>query len=119
MKIRKGIDPAVMVWPFERKCPMCGKVFISLDLDAWVYRDGSKLLCSWGCMRKAEQNREVSEDVKKVQKRFAKMTPDRKEREIRQRIMQGMSNSDIQKETGFSKQLINYYRKRIEETWKE
>lgn len=42
----------------ERKCPICGKVFIPAAYH--VYRKGERgpLVCSWGCQRAYEKERE-------------------------------------------------------------
>ena len=34
----------------ERRCPVCGRLFIYRS-NLWVYRDGKRIFCSWGCMR--------------------------------------------------------------------
>lgn len=41
----------------ERKCPVCGRLFMYRS-NLWVYRDGSRIFCSWGCMRELEKKPE-------------------------------------------------------------
>ena len=48
----------------DRICPVCGKEFICYLNSQWVYRgffNGEKLFCSWGCMRKMEQEKALTQ----------------------------------------------------------
>ena len=45
-------------WPFERKCKVCGKMFAGTVMDEWIYRVNGIPVCSWGCQRKTEIERE-------------------------------------------------------------
>ena len=36
-------------------CPLCRKKFYVADKEAWVYRIDKRLVCSWGCLRRAEK----------------------------------------------------------------
>ena len=50
-----------------RKCPVCGKMFITPYPEVWAYKFvehkpyKSVWLCSWGCLRKEEA---IYEDIK-------------------------------------------------------
>ncbi len=103
-------------WPFERKCPECGKMFAGVcALDEWTYKDGSVVLCSWGCVRRREKRR-LELEMKKAEKRNRmKLTPAQKEGLIRKEIIRGSTNEEISLKTGMSMQLVNYYRRKIEE----
>ena len=101
-------------FPFERRCPECGKVFSGVMLETWTYRDKGQLLCSWGCVRQREKKRAEAE-LKRKAKLRKKLTPAQKEALIRKYVFRGMSNEEISEETGISQQLVNYYRKKIEE----
>lgn len=37
------------------KCPVCGKVFWVGSIEDWVYKVNRRVICSWGCLRKAEK----------------------------------------------------------------
>ena len=39
--------------PAEKKCAYCGKKFCRICWDIYIYKDGAKVYCSYGCMRKA------------------------------------------------------------------
>ena len=108
----------VTAWPFERKCPECGKIFGGTTLENWAYRDGQQYLCSWSCVRKREQKKAEAELKAAAKKRKTKkLTPAQKEGLIRRLVYSGMSNEEISKETGMSVQLVNYYRRKIEEAF--
>ena len=107
-------------WPFERKCPECGRTFAgTCALEEWTFRERGRLLCSWGCMRQAEKRKTDAELRAAARRNRKKLTPAQKEAVIRQKIFRGMSNEEISKETGMSVQLVSYYRKKIEEAFKE
>ena len=110
--------PGASAWPFERKCPECGKVFAGTILEAWTYRNKSDLFCSWTCLRKRERRIKEQEQKKARKKRMARqLKPNQKEALIRAKICRGMTNEEISAETGFSTQLVNYYRRKIEEAY--
>ena len=48
----------------EKKCAACGKEFIFRDHWAYktTYGDHIKVYCSWGCLRKAEQEKKRKKD---------------------------------------------------------
>ena len=110
----------VTAWPFERKCPECGKIFGGTMLEDWVYRDCQQYLCSWSCVRRREQKKAEAELKAAAKKRKTKkLTPAQKECLIRRLVYRGMSNEEISKETGMSVQLVNYYRRKIEAEYQE
>ena len=103
-------------WPFERVCPVCGEVFSGTLLEAWTYKDRGELLCSWGCQRQREKRRAEEEQKEAAKKRRAKrLKPSQKEGLIKRYVYQGLSNEEISTKTGMSAQLVNYYRRKIEE----
>lgn len=34
----------------ERKCPICGKTYVSIYMKEWAYRRGNYTFCSYSCM---------------------------------------------------------------------
>ena len=107
-------------WPFERKCPECGRMFAgTCALEKWTYRDKGVLLCSWGCVRRREKRRMEAELRAAEKRNRKKLTPAQKAALIRRYVFQGLSNEEISAETGFSAQLVNYYRRKIEEALEE
>ena len=105
-------------WPFERKCPECGKVFAgSCEMERWPYRDGYTLLCSWGCVRRREKRKEEAELRVLEKRRRKRLTKAQKTALIRQKIFIGMSNEEISLDMGISEQIVNCYRKKIEEEY--
>ena len=111
--------PGVSAWPFERRCPECRKKFCVLITETWIYRDRDTLLCSWGCVRRREEKARKKAEAAAAKQRGKKLKPGQKEGLIRRYVFQGLSNEEISKKTGFSAQLVNYYRRRIEEGLKE
>ena len=105
-------------WPYERVCPECGRTFCVRSLDAWIYRDGAELLCRWGCMmrreRRKEEERMKSTKEEERRQRNMQLTPRQKEGVVRWYVRRGMTNQQIGEETGFSAQLVNHYRRKIE-----
>ena len=75
------------------------------------------LLCSWGCVRRREKRRTEAELRAAEKRNRKKLTPAQKEGLIRQKVYSGMTNEEISAETGMSVQLVNYYRKKIEEAF--
>ena len=107
--------PGTSAWPFERKCPECGKKFCVPMTEIWGYRDRATLLCSWGCVRRREEKaRKKAEEA--ARKRAKKqLTTSQKEGVVRRFVYKGLTNEEISRETGMSMQLVNYYRRKIEE----
>ena len=115
--------PGTTAWPFERKCPECGKIFcVPSDTDAWAYqiRDGrnTKLLCSYRCLRNREK-RETEKKAAAARKAMKISNPKARNALIRRMVLTGMTNDEICGKTGFSRQLVNYYRKKTEEEFAE
>lgn len=106
--------PGASAWPFERRCPECGKVFSGRCYDEWIYRDRGDVLCSWGCMRAREKKREEKKNMDSARK-TRQLKPNQKEALIRVFVMRGLTNKEISAETGISMQLVNHYRKKMEE----
>lgn len=100
-------------WPFERKCPECGRVFCVLVQENWRYREGDILLCSWGCMRKREARAEQKKESPKARK-ARRMSPKQKESIVLACVWMGMTNREISERTGLSDQTVNYYRRKNE-----
>lgn len=110
--------PGASTWPFERRCPECGKKFCVMIAETWGYRDKAVLLCSWSCVRRREEKaREKAEEA--ARKRAKKLKPSQKEGVVRRCVFRGMTNEEISRETGMSNQLVNYYRRKIEEDTEE
>ena len=106
--------PGASAWPFERRCPECGKKFCVMITETWGYRDRAVLLCSWSCVRRREEKtRKKAEEA--ARKRAKKLKPSQKEGLVRRCVFRGMTNEEISRETGMSNQLVNYYRRKIEE----
>ena len=118
MKAENYDLPGMQSWPFERKCPECGKIFSGTMIEMWSYRDKGELLCSYGCQRKREKREEEREAVRRTKVAGLRLTPAQKECILRRHILKGKTNDEIMDETGFSRQLINYYRKKVEEEQK-
>lgn len=112
MRLKK--DPGASAWPFERKCPECRKRFCIPITEVWTYRDGDTLLCSWSCVRAREARQQAKEEAEAA-KRTKNLTPEQKETLIRRMVCRGLTNDEISLETGFSRQMVNYYRRKIEE----
>ena len=106
-------------WPFERVCPVCGEVFSGTMLEAWTFRDRGVPVCSWRCKRRKEIERVEAERKAREAKRKKKMKPSQKEALIRGLVVNGFTNEEISRRTGMSPQLVNYYRKKIEEAWED
>lgn len=100
-------------WPFERKCPECGKVFCVMVQDDWRYHDGDTLLCSWKCVRIREAKAEQKKESPKARK-ARRMTPKQKESVVLACVRMGMTNREISERTGLSDQTVNYYRRKSE-----
>jgi len=110
--------PGASAWPFERRCPECGKKFCVMITETWGYRDRAVLLCSWSCVRRREEKaRKKAEEA--ARKRAKKLKPWQKEDLVRRCVFRGMTNEEISRETGMSNQLVNYYRRKIEEDTEE
>ena len=101
-------------WPYERVCPECGRTFCVRSLEAWTFRDGQELLCRWGCMMRRERRKEAERMTEEKKQRNMQLTPRQKEGVVRWYVRRGMTNQQISEETGFSAQLVNHYRRKIE-----
>ena len=113
----KGDLTGNTAWPLERRCPECGRVFCLSAVEVWGFRDRETLMCSWGCLRRREErNRQRAEAAARKKAKKKKLKPTQKEGVIRRYLLKGLSNEEISAETGFSVQLVNYYRRKI---WKE
>ena len=82
----------------ERKCPVCGKVFILVD-DDWAYKRGGKPLCSWSCLRAYESGQKRN----KLQKR----------EQVIQAIKDGLSNKEIMLLVGAQAKTVWYWRDKL------
>ena len=107
-------NPGATSWPHERRCPECRKIFCIPITEVWTYRDGDTLLCSWSCVRRREARERAKEEAEAA-KRRKKLTPAQKAGVIRRMVCLGKTNDEISLETGFSRQMVNYYRRKIEE----
>lgn len=101
-------------WPYERRCPECGKIFCLARVELWAYWDGPQMLCSWGCKRKREK-RQAEAAARAAEKR-SKMTPRMREAMVRRLTAQGKTDEEICERLGLSRQLINHYKKKIRES---
>ena len=88
----------------ERKCPVCGKVFILVD-DEWAYKriQGHKAMyfCSWGCMGKYDNTRPK------------KVAIDQREDLIRM-LKEGKGVSEIVRTLGVDRSKVKYWKERIQ-----
>ena len=88
----------------ERKCPVCGKVFILVD-DEWAYKrvQGHKQMyfCSWGCMGKYDNTRPK------------KVAIDQREDLIRM-LKEGKGVSEIVRTLGVDRSKVKYWKERIQ-----
>jgi len=110
----KNVNNQSLEWPYERVCPECGRTFCVRFLDAWIFRDGDQLLCRWDCVMRRERRKEEARLADARKKKNMQLTPGQKEGVIRWYVQRGMSNQQISEETGFSAQLVNHYRRKIE-----
>ena len=88
----------------ERKCPVCGKVFILVD-DEWAYKrvHGHKQMyfCSWGCMGKYDNTRPK------------KVAIDQREDLIRM-LKEGKGVSEIVRTLGVDRSKVKYWKERVQ-----
>ena len=47
-----------------QNCPMCGKAFDVLWPDQWVFKRNKRFICSWSCLRAADNKKGVEKRVK-------------------------------------------------------
>ena len=84
----------------ERTCTVCKKEFIFRD--GWVYQKKSgyheKTFCSWGCMRKWEQEHQS--------------TPERRNR-IKQALKDGLTVNEAAVLLDEDKSLVMYWAKKL------
>ena len=87
----------------ERKCPVCGKVFILVD-EGWAYRriQGHKAMyfCSWGCLCKYERTRPK------------KVAIEQREDLIRM-LKEGKGISEIVRTLGVDRSKVIYWKERV------
>lgn len=114
MRRKKDELPAASAWPFERRCPECGKKFCVPVTETWIFRERNVLLCSWGCVRAREEKRK-QKAISAAAKRQKKLSPAQKEGLVRRLVCRGLTNDEISQQTGISAQLVNYYRRKVEE----
>ena len=102
-------------WPFERKCPECGKVFSGRSLDDWAFKDKGTYICSWKCFRAREMraNAETMELERKARE-LGRLKPAQKMELIRMYRRKRLNESQISQATGLSWQAIHYYWRKIE-----
>lgn len=105
--------PGNSAWPFERKCPECGKKFCVALIESWSYKDRGLLMCSWGCVRRREEKRRLKAESAAAKKRKT-MSAAQKEELVRRLVFRGLTNEQISERTGISSQLVNYYRRKVE-----
>lgn len=83
----------------ERKCPVCGKMFILND-EGWAYKriqgHKQKYFCSWHCLQAFIQSRPIPVAVETRDK-------------IIECIKKGMSTSDIVRTLGVEKSKVKYW----------
>ena len=46
-----------------QNCPMCGKAFDVLWPDQWVFKRNKRFICSWSCLRAADNKKGVEKSV--------------------------------------------------------
>ena len=111
-KKRKSPAPeyGTTAWPYERKCPECGKIFCLARAELWSFWDGPEMLCSWGCMRKREK-RKAEKTARAAEKR-SKMTPKMREAMVKRLTAQGVEAKEIGERLGIGTQLVNYYQRK-------
>lgn len=86
--------------------------------ETWSYWDRDTMLCSWGCVRKREKAK-AEKEAQRIEK-SRRLTPKQKEALVRRMLFRGMTNEEIGKQIGLKPQLVNYYRKKVEEeSWKD
>ena len=107
---RATFNPMWTGWPYEQTCPMCGKVFCVRVLEEWAYRRPEGMCCSWSCMKKPGEQLIPEKRGRKP----GKHQSERLEM-IRTLKEKGMSQAQIERATGYSKQLVSYHWRRIED----
>ena len=88
----------------DRKCPMCGKVFLLYE-ETWVYKrrlshDSTKYFCSWHCLQKFEKEHPKPLAVEQREK-------------LIELIKQGMGTSDIVRTLGVDRTKVRYWKERV------
>ena len=94
----------------ERKCIVCGKIFVPPFADLWTYRVGDKWFCRYNCRREWEKKQgKVSKDD--IVHRGRKKSEDPKIDKVLRLLEAGYTVEQVAKKTGVSRQLVYYYRR--------
>lgn len=94
-------------WPYERKCPECGKVFMITCLDDWGYyvksanTKGRRFFCSYRCIRAWKKRKE--------EKTAQGKEDNERKRKIMEMISIGADTETICQALDVSRQTVNYY----------
>ena len=92
------------VFPTERKCVECGKVF--LGFDQWAFRRNGEWLCSWRCLR-------AHDSQEKMMKINGRLNRAGKEK-VLEMLGLGIDPQRIADKMGVSIQAVMYYKNRAE-----
>jgi len=88
----------------EKRCPVCGKIFVVNDPDAWAYKtrisNGWRHVCSWHCLRA---------------KTKASVKPSEIGRKIVALLEQGFSKREISRKLGIAPSTVTYWGSRLED----
>lgn len=106
-------------WPYERKCPICGKMFVMHSTEEWGYTVGSKRFCTYSCLRKYERKQEENRrkvETKPKARRISTdgMSPEQRKIIVAMYMKMGSTNREIAELTGMDQELVNYYRRKVE-----
>lgn len=99
------MDEQEQLFGRERRCPICGKIFILVD-DDWAYkrqRSGcGKMIyfCSWSCLNKYDLSRPK------------KVAIEQREALIRM-LKEGKGMSEIVRTLGVERSKVRYWRERV------
>ena len=95
----------------ERDCPCCGKKFQPTDL--WVYKEGKKIFCSWGCLQKYRFDN-INDLKRPGYPRPKKKDLTKEEVDvIRRALKMGMTMRNIAELLGISYARVLYHRDKI------
>lgn len=93
------------LFPSEKRCPVCKKVFFAYDEDHWGYVRDKKPLCSYSCMRKF--------DAKAHRGGTGRRMGNVAKAELIRMITDGESTEEIARKTGEDPRLIKYYQNKF------